>query len=76
MKPKWGWNISKSNRFRVERIRNLTIEQVGIETSARHIEGFKIVAWFSDSETVNVGEVDTFQEAVKLVESMTQEEKE
>jgi len=74
MKTKWGWNINKSNRFRVERIRNLTITPVGIETSSRHREGFKIVAWFSDSETVDVGEVDSLEEAVEVVEKMTEEE--
>jgi hypothetical protein len=76
MKKKWGWNISKSNRFRVERVRNYTITPVGIETSNRHQEGFKITAWFTDSETVDVGEVDTIEEATQYVELMTQEESE
>jgi len=64
------WDISRSNYFRADRIRNFTIEVVGIETSSRGRQGFKVVAWFSDTETLTLGELDTHEEAVEYVEGI------
>ena len=63
MKDKFIWNQGKTGCVNINKVRNFTIEETGIEISKRHSVGFKVVAWFNDKETLWVGEFGTMEEA-------------
>jgi hypothetical protein len=70
---KFIWDATKSSSFRLSRIRNITINLVGIERSVLHAEGFQVVIWFSDSESLVAGEFVKLEDARDYVESIHKE---
>jgi len=67
---KFLWNVTKSASVRVSRIRSFTIERMGIEKSPTGSEGFSVIAWFSDTESFNLGVLPTLEEARNFVEDI------
>lgn len=53
---KFIWNKDRSGSFRLDLVRNFTIQRIGIESSISKSSGYSIVAWFSDNESVCIGE--------------------
>jgi hypothetical protein len=70
---KFIWDATKSSSFRLSRVRNITINSVGIEKSVLHAEGFQVVIWFSDSESLVAGEFVKLEGARDYVESIHKE---
>lgn len=70
---KFIWDATKSSSFRLSRIRNISISSVGIEKSVLHTEGFQVVIWFSDSESLVAGEFVKLEEARDYVELIHKE---
>lgn len=70
---KFIWDATKSSSFRLSRIRNITINSVGIERSVLHTEGFQVVVWFSDSESLVAGEFVKLEDAQDYVEKIHKE---
>ena len=70
---KFIWDATKSGSFRLSRVRNITIEPVGIEKSITHTAGLQVVVWFSDSESLVAGVFDKPEDAQNYIESIHRE---
>jgi len=45
---KWVWNLEKTKVVEVSKLRNFSISNEG--------GAFKVIAWFSDKETLQIGQ--------------------
>lgn len=56
---KWVWNFEKTKVVEVSKLRNFSIAREGGE--------FKVIAWFSDKETLQIGQFLSLDEAQRFL---------